>query len=103
MMDAGFPEPEPSQRHILTNCLGGTEKDVKIEFNHVMLQDRDRLLFCTDGLTDMVADAEIASTLALHADPQAACQALVDRALECGGKDNVTVVVANFALPADAT
>jgi PPM family protein phosphatase len=103
MMDAGFPEPEPSQRHILTNCLGGTEKDVKIEFNHVMLQDRDRLLFCTDGLTDMVADAEIASALALHANPQAACQALVDRALERGGKDNVTVVVANFVLPADAT
>lgn len=103
LMDAGFPEPEPSQRHILTNCLGGTEKDVKIEFNHVVLEDHDRLLFCTDGLTDMVADASIASTLSLHANPQAACQALVDLALEHGGKDNVTVVVANFTLVPEGT
>jgi protein phosphatase len=96
MMDAGFPEPDPSQRHILTNCLGGTEKDVKVDFNHVILEDRDRLLFSTDGLSDMVSDAEIAGALNAHANPQAACQALVDLALEHGGKDNVTVVVANF-------
>ena len=98
MMDAGLPDPEVSKRHILTNCLGGTDKDVRVDFRHVLLQDRDRLLFCTDGLSDMVPEPEIARTLAKHAAPQAACQALIERALDHGGKDNVTAVVGSFTL-----
>jgi protein phosphatase len=54
----------------------------------------DRLLICTDGLTDMLSDEVIAEELARHASPQAACDALIRRALEAGGRDNVTAVMA---------
>jgi serine/threonine protein phosphatase PrpC len=56
-------------------------------------------MVCTDGLTDMVPDDEIAALLARHPAPQAACQALVERALEAGGKDNVTVLIARYSVP----
>ena len=56
------------------------------------------MLFCTDGLTTMVPESEITALLASERQPQRACQALVDCALEAGGKDNVTAIVADFAV-----
>jgi len=53
-------------------------------------------LLCTDGLTDMVDDAAIASVLQIAATAAAACQALLDAALDAGGKDNITVVLARY-------
>lgn len=52
----------------------------------------DRLLLCSDGLTDLVSDADIAEMLATD-DAQAAAGQLVDAALAAGGRDNVTCVV----------
>jgi protein phosphatase len=98
MLDSGRPSSKPGTRHVLTNCLGGTEGEVQVEFRHVQLRSRDRLLFCTDGLTTMVPETTIAAVLAAHPHPQTACQALVDRALEAGGKDNVTTVLVDFAV-----
>ena len=49
----------------------------------------------------MVDDATIAAVLQGKADADAACQALVDLALERGGKDNVTVVVAGYHIPSE--
>src|SRR5947209_6817933 len=83
-------------RSVLTNCLGGTYPDVKVETYPLRLADGDRLLLCTDGLTDMLSAEEISGVLAHHSDPQVACGALVDRALDHGGKDNVTVVLARY-------
>jgi protein phosphatase len=60
------------------------------------LEDGDRLLLCTDGLPEMVTDDLIAQTLSRSDQPRFACQALVDLALEGGGNDNVTVVVAHY-------
>jgi protein phosphatase len=97
-LDLGIPVLCRSWHHKLTNCLGGPEQEVRVEFHHLRLADGDRLLLCTDGLTDMVRDEEIARTLDRHAQPQEAAQALVDLALEHGGRDNVTVVVARYAL-----
>jgi PPM family protein phosphatase len=97
--DAGMPEHDASTRHILTNCLGGSGKEVEVHFHHVRLEDHDRLLFCTDGLSDMVPEADIATILRRNSPPQATCAALIDLALSNGGKDNVTAIVANFELP----
>jgi protein phosphatase len=97
-LDAGMPTVAKSWHHMLTNSLGGTDREVRVEFHHVRLADGDRLLLCTDGLTDMVPDADVAAVLARRADPQATADALVALALEGGGKDNVTVVVADYAL-----
>jgi protein phosphatase len=97
-LDAGLPVISRSWHHILTNCLGGSEHEVQVEFHHVRLADSDQLLLCTDGLTDLVRGEEIAAILRRHAPPQEAAQALVDLALERGGNDNVTVVLARYAM-----
>jgi serine/threonine protein phosphatase PrpC len=86
-------------RCVLTNCLGGSSPDVRVETYPLRLADGDRLLLCTDGLTDMVSAEEIRHVLAHHWDPQEACGALVDLALDHGGKDNVTVVLARYVAP----
>ena len=59
---------------------------VDVDVGHHRLADGDRLLLCTDGLTDLVTDDEIARVLADHPDPDDACRALVDLALERGGQ-----------------
>ncbi len=57
------------------------------------LQKGDRILLCSDGLNDMIDDAEIATALREHLDPQTATEELVRRALAAGGTDNVTALV----------
>jgi len=83
-------------RSTLVNCLGGIFEDVQVDTCHVPLQDNDQLLLCTDGLTDMVFDADIAQILAAASPAQATCQTLIDSALANGGRDNVTVVLARY-------
>ena len=85
-------------RHILTRAIGVPEAGGEPDVSRHKLADGDRLLLCTDGLTDMVDDEAIARELGRAASADAACQALVDRALENGGKDNVTVVVAAYSI-----
>jgi PPM family protein phosphatase len=97
-LDLDMPVPCRSWYHRLTNCLGGREHELRVDFHHVPLADGDRLLLCTDGLTDMVPDDEIAGLLGRPAHPQETAQALVALALDRGGKDNVTVVLADYAL-----
>jgi protein phosphatase len=55
----------------------------------------DRILLCSDGLTDFVDDQSLASLLA-HTDRQACADLLVERALECGSTDNISLVVADL-------
>jgi serine/threonine protein phosphatase PrpC len=86
-------------RHVLTNALGGTEKKVRVDIQRLKLTDADRLLLCTDGLTDMVDDEGIGRVLAGSESSEAACRRLVDLALDNGGKDNVTVVLARYSIP----
>lgn len=78
----------------LTQALG-LDSDIEPDVAEVDCPPGSRLLLCTDGLTNMVADREIAELLR-GGDEQAACNALVDTALEHGGVDNVTVVVVAF-------
>ncbi len=86
-------------RHVLTKCLGDHSLQARPDVTRVALEDGDRLLLCTDGLTEMVADDAIATILGGGGAAQTTCERLVDRALEAGGKDNVTVVVACYRLP----
>jgi PPM family protein phosphatase len=101
MFGLGTAEPESdtetSQRHVLTNWIGGGS--VEADVAHHRLVDGDRLLLCTDGLTNLVSEVEIAALLNAHPMPDDACGCLVDRALDYGGVDNVTVVLANFTIP----
>jgi serine/threonine protein phosphatase PrpC len=79
-------------RSVLTRALGPYE-DVMVDTDEQLLLDGDILLLCTDGLTRMVTDEEIASTLLTQTAPQAAADRLVELANEYGGEDNTTVVV----------
>jgi protein phosphatase len=103
LADAGvIPSVSAASRrmqNMLVNCLGGSRSEVDVDVQQVQLADGDRLLLCTDGLSDMVDDALIAQTLTQHADPQSACRMLVDLALDHGGRDNVTVVLARYESP----
>jgi serine/threonine protein phosphatase PrpC len=99
LLDAGVLGPQEaklaSSRHVLTNALGGVP-GVRGEIVKFRLAGGDRLLLCTDGLNDMVSDDLIAELLRRNPRPEDACQALVAAALERGGRDNVTVIVASY-------
>jgi serine/threonine protein phosphatase PrpC len=82
-------------RNVLTQCLGGPGMP-KSEARSLRLQDDDRLLLSSDGLYDLVGDDAIAAVLRTSATCQDACQVLVDRALDAGGRDNITVIVAHY-------
>jgi serine/threonine protein phosphatase PrpC len=83
-------------RHILTRAIGIHGVGGVPETRRFQLADGDRLLVCTDGLTDMVDDATIAAELRRRAPADETCQALIDLALEGGGRDNITVTVADY-------
>jgi len=99
LIDSGQMSPEEgarsSQRHMLVNALGGFNPDVEVDVDQVKLATGDRLLLCSDGLTDMVDDDAIREVLADCRDAAAACRRLIDLALANGGRDNITVIVAS--------
>jgi serine/threonine protein phosphatase PrpC len=86
-------------RHVLTRCIGGSGPVGQPDVARYRLADGDRLLLCTDGLTDMVDDESIARELGRGSPSDEACRALVELALDRGGRDNVTVVVASYRRP----
>jgi protein phosphatase len=93
-------------KHVLTAFLGDNAGDVRPDVQRLRLDDGDRVLLCTDGLTDLVPDEEIAECLAHRPNGQKdkassaqICQQLVQQALRAGGKDNVTVIVARYVFP----
>jgi serine/threonine protein phosphatase PrpC len=83
-------------RRTITNAVGGTQRGVHTDLIRVTLEEDDRLLLCTDGLTEMLRDDDIAAVLADNAEPEAACDRLIAIANERGGRDNITVIVAQF-------
>jgi protein phosphatase len=89
-------EAAARMRHTITNAIGGGHPGVKADIVRAALEPGDRLLLCTDGLTDMLSRDEIAAALAEHPQPEAACRRLVAHANERGGRDNITAVVAVF-------
>ena len=93
MLDEGADPADARQySNVLTNSLRCDATRLQAEVIHVELQADDRLLLCSDGLTDLVDDEAIAEVLA-DCDPDTACAQLVERALDAGGYDNVTVIV----------
>ncbi len=83
--------------HVLTRAVGAHEETPEGDFHHLQLEEGDRVLVCSDGLTDMASAAEILATLERLPKSELACRALIDLALEHGGRDNVTVIVARFS------
>ncbi|MBG6083910.1 PP2C family protein-serine/threonine phosphatase [Zhihengliuella flava] len=85
------------RRHVITRALG-TGDDSRADFWLLPVSDGDRLLVCSDGLSGEVRDDVLKEIAATTADPQAAVDALIDAGLRAGGRDNITVIVADAAL-----
>jgi protein phosphatase len=83
-------------RHVITNVVGGTQPDVHPEVHKIPLEPHDLLLLCSDGLTDMLPDPDMASILQDEPDLERAARRLVARANERGGRDNITVILARM-------
>jgi serine/threonine protein phosphatase PrpC len=102
MADAGQISQQSAGRHrmrnVLTRYIGGSDGNIQSEVHWLPLVTADRVLLCSDGLNGMVADEEIALHLAEHCDPNAACESLIGAALEAGGRDNITVIVADVEI-----
>jgi PPM family protein phosphatase len=100
------PDPDAANgarfRRVLTRAIGLHQTGGEPDLYHYRLADGDRLLLCTDGLTDMVGEHTIANELDRASSASSACQTLVDLALDRGGRDNVTAVVATYRLPGAA-
>jgi len=79
-------------QNVLLRALG-RDRDVDVELNEVPVQAGDYLLLCSDGLTKMVPEPEMSSTIADVRDPQGICEELIAAANRNGGTDNVTVVI----------
>jgi protein phosphatase len=72
------------------------EEKARSHVRSFTLKKSDRLLLCTDGLTDMQDDEKIAAILKAQTDPQAACESLVSAANKAGGHDNITALVIDW-------
>jgi protein phosphatase len=98
LVDAGVLRPEQvahfPYRHVLAQALG-TKGSVHPVITDLALEEGDRVLLCSDGLTGPVPEQDIAAILRASRDPAAAARALLQAALEAGGPDNVTAVVAD--------
>lgn len=82
-----------ANRNILLQALGHGERIV-VAMARLELRDGDLLLLCTDGLTNLVADAEILATVLRGDSLTSACEHFVDLATSRGGSDNITAVLA---------
>jgi PPM family protein phosphatase len=83
-------------RNVVTRALGG-RADLQVDVQALPMLAGDVLLICSDGLTTMVADADVAAVMAAAAgDIEKAARDLVAEANERGGEDNITVVLIGF-------
>ena len=100
LIDAGVASRDDpvsrTMRHVLTAAVGSLGEQIDPQVERLKLFAGDRLLLCTDGLTEAVDDEIIAQVIRESKSSQNASQVLVDLALASGGTDNITVVLAHF-------
>ena len=79
----------------LTQYLGMQEEDLKLapSLTSYPVVEGDRYLICSDGITDMLSDGEIADIFTREIPVEETVQVLVERALKKGGRDNITVIL----------
>ncbi len=106
LVESGILTPEEAERHpqrsAITRALG-TEPTVDVDAFTITAEPGDVFLLCSDGLSIMVADEDVAAVIeAAERDPARAAEGLVAAANARGGEDNVTVVLFEIAAAAEA-
>lgn len=95
LVDSGALRPEELQtferRNVITRAIGAPDSTADSWLFPVV--NGERLMLCSDGLTSEVTDEGIRATLTMSGRPESAAHALVQRARQAGGRDNITVVV----------
>jgi protein phosphatase len=89
-------------RHVVTRALGGPDRS-GADYFLLPLPDAERVVLCSDGITEMIDDASLAAVLAAATDPRDAADRLVAAAVSAGGRDNATAIVVDVVgLEADS-
>lgn len=94
LLDAGSITPEEAQHHTNKNVITraiGSEKSVAVDTYTVDLQDNDLIILCSDGLTNLITDAEMVRILQREPVLEDGISRLVEAANSYGGFDNITV------------
>ena len=86
------------RKNVVTRALGGASSDVEPDVWLLPVSPGDRMLVCSDGLTDELSDARIQAALRAEGEAQPAADRLVADALAAGGRDNVTAIVVDAIL-----
>lgn len=90
-------EAEKSTRkNVITRALGAAA-DIEIDLCDLAVEDGDRMLLCSDGLSNMIADQGIAAIVRGFREPEEICTKLVEEANRCGGRDNISAVLLMFS------
>ena len=101
LVRSGVIQPDEAashkMRHVITNVVGGPEAGVKVEARALQIQPGDRVLLCSDGLSEGVTDDVIAATLDGEPDVEAAAKKLLAHAMAGPAKDNITLCAASSA------
>jgi serine/threonine protein phosphatase PrpC len=105
-IDAGLITPEQAavsnNKNLVTRAVG-VEDTVLLETHLHQTLPGDWVLMCSDGLSDMLDDDEIAAVLRGHDSLPAAAEALIDAANDAGGRDNISVILVHAQGTAPAT
>jgi PPM family protein phosphatase len=102
-VEQGALTPEQAQKsrysHVLYNCIGGGTADLQPEVRKATLEVGDTLLLCTDGLSKYVKDDDLVASVTKQGNAESRCRDLLKQALDAGGADNITAIVASFSEP----
>ncbi|SBS71253.1 PP2C family serine/threonine-protein phosphatase [uncultured Microbacterium sp.] len=100
LIASGRLSPEEAENHpygnVITRAVGPSDGVVP-DYVRLEVVDGDRFVICSDGLTKELTDYGILHFLLQHADPGDAVDAMLEAALENGGRDNITIIVLNVA------
>ena len=100
-IDAGLLTPEQAQtslnKNLVTRALG-VDDSVMLEINEYLVEPGDLYLMCSDGLSDMVKNADIAEILEWPISLEQRARGLIDAANARGGRDNITVLLVQAEL-----
>ncbi|MDQ3334574.1 MAG: protein phosphatase 2C domain-containing protein [Myxococcota bacterium] len=98
MVDSGAMTPAEARKSPSKNVIlqaVGLKSELRVAIARLALRSKDRLMLCSDGVTNLVSDEELRQIL-MDSDPRAACETMIALANDRGGDDNETAIVADL-------